>query len=252
MSLIKTGTDGTICLFSMKNKYKTIVFVILMSLSITAPAFCFMGDVEDISGGKYFSAVKEVIGDAERSIKAVMFIVELPQSRGNTKVQQLVDELVKAKGRGVDVEVILDANVNFVNRRHKSEWQEEMRSMRAYKQLKEAGVSVYYDDLTTYTHAKALVVDEKNVVIGSTNWTQSSLTRNIETNVLIESEELARSILSYFKSIKVDRNIDLSLTISEGSMPIPYQLMCEAKLAPKMMKKHAERAILGTQYLIPR
>jgi len=43
-----------------------------------------------------------------------MFIIELAQEKNNSKVQQLVNELVSAKERGVDVEVILDADVDFV------------------------------------------------------------------------------------------------------------------------------------------
>ena len=54
------------------------------------------------------------IANAQESVKVVMFIIELAQEKNNSKVQQLVNELVSAKERGVDVEVILDADVDFV------------------------------------------------------------------------------------------------------------------------------------------
>ena len=170
-----------------------------------------------------------------------MFIIELPQNRNKGKGQQLVDELVQAKKRGVDVEVILDKNVDFVHRRHKSKWQEKVRSIRAYKQFKKAGIKVYYDHLSTYTHAKTLVIDKKIVILGSTNWTQGSLQRSIETNVLIESEELAQSILTYLQSIELDRNIDPSINISENSLTLSPQFLQDSRFAPEMMKKHDER-----------
>ena len=225
-----------------QKRYTTILFIALAVFFIVARAFCFPADVQDISGPKYFPAVKKAITDAQKSINVVMFIIELPQNRNKGKVQQLVDELVQAKERGVDIEVILDKNVDFVHRRNKSKWQEKVRSIRAYKQFKKAGIEVYYDHLSTYTHAKTLVIDEKIVIIGSTNWTQGSLQRSIETNLIVESEELAQSILKYLQSIEIDRNIDPSINISENSTPLPYQFMRNAKLAPEMMKKHDERA----------
>ncbi|MFH1094531.1 MAG: phospholipase D-like domain-containing protein, partial [Candidatus Omnitrophota bacterium] len=175
------------------------------------------------------------------SVKVVMYIIELPQSMNKDKVQQLVDELVQAKERGVDVEVILDKNVDFVNMRDKSEWQEKVRSIRAYKQFKKAGIKVYYDHLSTYTHAKTLVIDKKIVILGSTNWTQNSLERSIETDVRIESEQLAESILSYFKSIDIDKDSDPLIDVSENSLILPSQFLQDPRFAPAMMKKHDER-----------
>ena len=39
-------------------KYKLILYVILALAIIPARVFCYEGQVEDISGGKYFPAVK--------------------------------------------------------------------------------------------------------------------------------------------------------------------------------------------------
>ncbi|MCK5592362.1 MAG: hypothetical protein KAI72_10445, partial [Candidatus Pacebacteria bacterium] len=144
----------------MQIKFIKISLMVFVVLTITAKAFCFSADVQDISGSKYFPAVKEAIANAEESIKAVMFLMELPQNKTNNKVQQLVNELIIAEKRGVEVEVILDQNVDFVHQRHESDWLGKVRSFRAYKQLKEAGIAVHYDEISTYTLAKAIVIDE--------------------------------------------------------------------------------------------
>jgi len=128
-------------LFKSIKNFTRIFFITLAVLSIAVRVFCYPADAQDISGPKYFPAIKQAIAKAQKSIKMVMFIIELPlekRAKYRVKVQQLVDELVKAKERGVDVEAILDANVNFVNRRHKSEWQEKMCSIRTYRQLKKS------------------------------------------------------------------------------------------------------------------
>ncbi len=228
----------------MKNKsIRTIFLTAFTVMFLTVKVFCYPADVQDISGSKYFPAVKEAIANAEKSIKAVMFLMELPQNKTNNKVQQLVNELIVAHERGVKVEVILDQNVDFVNQRHESDWLGKVRSFRAYKQLKEAGVAVHYDEISTYTHAKAIVIDEKIVILGSTNWTQTSLQRSIETDVLINSEEAARSYLEYFKTIQIDESIEKYIEFLKQGISVSNDFMQSAKLAPQMMKQHDERSL---------
>ena len=225
----------------MKKSIK-IVLVTFAIINITVMAFAFSAYVQDISGSKYFPVVKEAIAKAEESIKAVMFLMELPQSEAKNKVQQLVDELIKAHERGIKVEVVLDQNVDFVNQRHESDWLGKVRSFRAYKQLKEAGVAVHYDEISTYTHAKAIVIDEKIVILGSTNWTQTSLQRSIETNVLINSAEAARSYLEYFKTIQIDESVEKYIEFLKEGIAISNKFMQLSKLGPEMMKQHDERS----------
>lgn len=206
-------------------------------------AFCYPADVQDISGSKYFPAVEDAIAKAEESIHATMFLMEIPQRKASSKVQRLVDALINAQKRGVDVQVILDQNVDFVHQRHESDWFGKVRSFRAYKQLREAGVDVHYDQISTYTHAKAIVIDKRIVILGSTNWTQTSLVRSIETNVLIKSEEAAKSYLEYFKTIQIDDNIEKYIEFLKQGISVSNDFMQSAKLAPQMMKQHDERSL---------
>ncbi|MBU2063998.1 MAG: hypothetical protein KKF93_06370, partial [Candidatus Omnitrophica bacterium] len=223
-------------------KYLTVFIIALAVFGITAGAFPFYADVQDVSGPKYFPAVKQAISNAEQSINIAMFLMEIPERKVGSKVQQLVSELIKAHERGVKVEVILDQNVDFVNQRHESDWLGKVRSFRAYKQLKEAGIAVHYDEISTYTHAKAIVIDEKIVILGSTNWTQTSLERSIETDVLINSEEAAKSYLEYFKAIQIDDSIEKYIEFAKEGIAINLQFMQVSKLAPEMMKQHDERS----------
>ncbi|MFH1062047.1 MAG: phospholipase D-like domain-containing protein [Candidatus Omnitrophota bacterium] len=227
-----------------------LIFQIVFVLLVSTIAFGYPADIQDISGAQYFPAVKQVIANAEKSVNAVMFLIELSQSEANNKTQQLVDELITAHERGVKVEVILDQNVDFVNQRHESDWLGKVKSFRAYKQLKESGVAVHYDEVSTYTHAKAIVIDEKIVILGSTNWTQTSLERSIETNVLIKSEEAARSYLEYFKTIKIDDSIENYIEFLQGGIAINNNFLQSSKLVSQMMKQHDERSFDLYLYLL--
>jgi len=232
------------------NKYIIILIIALAVLGITARVFCYQADVTDISGSKYFPAASEAIAKAEKSINVVMFAVESSLSRPDSKPNKLINALIEAKNRGVEVEVILDQNVDFVQRRHASDWEAKIKSTRAYKRLKEAGIKVYYDEPARYTHAKVVIIDKKIVILGSTNWTESSFDNNIETSVLVNSPELAEEILAYLKTIKIDTKIDEYLDTIGPSVPIAWEFMENAKLAPFLVKDQAERAFDVYLYLL--
>ena len=78
-----------------------------------------------------------------------MYVVAVFPRQPKSSPRQLVDALVAAKQRGVDVKVYLDQNFD--------------------------------DDPQNYTHSKLLVIDNKVTVFGSTNWRKTSITRNNET-----------------------------------------------------------------------
>jgi len=226
------------------------VMAVLAMFGLTARAFCYQAEVTDISGTKYFPAVKEAISKAQKSINVAMFTIESSIAKQDSKPNQLIDALIEAKKRGVEVEVILDQNVDFVQRRHASDWETRIKSTTAYKRLKDAGVKVYYDEPARYVHAKAVVIDKKTVILGSTNWTEASFDNNIETSVLINSQEFAGEILAYLKTIKLDTKIGDYLESIGPSVPVSWELLENPKLAPLLVKDQAERAFDVYLYLL--
>jgi len=240
-------------------KYLSICIIALAVLGITARAFsateasadkCYQAEVTDISGAKYFPTVKEAISKAQESISVVMFTIESSLSKLESRPNQLINALIEAKKRGIDVEVVLDQNVDFVQRRHVGDWETKIKSTRAYKRLKEAGIKVYYDEPARYTHAKCIIIDKKIVILGSTNWTESSFDNNIETSVLINSQELAEEILAYLKTIKIDTKIDEYLESIGPSVPLSWEFIENPKFAPLLVKEQAERAFDVYLYLL--
>jgi phosphatidylserine/phosphatidylglycerophosphate/cardiolipin synthase-like enzyme len=63
-------------------------------------------------------------------------------------------------------------------------------------------VDVIFDTEQITTHSKLLIIDEKIVVIGSTNWTYNALTANHESSVVFKSRETARELMEFFEKIK--------------------------------------------------
>ncbi len=236
-----------------------IFLIALAFLGITARAFSYPADVTDISGTKYFPALKEALSKAEKSIYVAMFTIESTLARPDAKPNQLIDTLIAAKNRGVEVQVILDQNVDFVHMhpglsdgrvsRFLRE-ESQIKSTRAYRRLKDAGVKVNYDEPARYTHAKCIIIDKKIVILGSTNWTEASFDNNIETSVLINSPQLAEEILAYLKTIKIDTKIDEYLDTIGPSVPIAWEFMENPDLAAGMVKSQDERAFDIYLYLL--
>lgn len=54
-------------------------------LGITARAYCYNAEVVNISGNKYFPAVKEALARVKESIYLVMFTIELSAEKQNSK-----------------------------------------------------------------------------------------------------------------------------------------------------------------------
>ncbi len=161
--------------FNVISRVFLTVFLLLLSVS---NIFAYPADVKDISGREYYSAVKEVIDNAEKSIAISMYIINLNENNKKSQVYKLCNSLVEAKKRGVDVKIILDQNIDFVRAGKDYIWETEGKNKDAYKYFKKNGIDVFYDNKTTYMHSKAIVVDKKIVITGSTNWSQSALTKN--------------------------------------------------------------------------
>jgi hypothetical protein len=143
----------------------------------------------------YYSEVISVIRNAQRSVHLLMFeIFYYPEFPGS-KVNDLIDELANAHSRGVDVKVCLEGGEEFLG----EDFLE--KQLRAYERLREHGVQIRGDSRGITTHAKLLIVDERTVVIGSTNWSYYAVERNAEANVLIESPSLASDFEEYFDGI---------------------------------------------------
>ncbi|MCX5703425.1 MAG: phospholipase D-like domain-containing protein [Candidatus Omnitrophica bacterium] len=186
----------------MVKKYLTILIIAFTILGLTASAYCYQAEVVDISGKKYFPAVKEVLSKAQKSIYLVMYFVQFDPKVKKSPVSELVEELVSAHNRGVKVKVILDQNVIWGNKGEIKRRDDKNETL--FMHLKKLGIEVYYDNLFTVTHSKAIVIDEETVILGSANWTESSLRNNREASCKAQSKELAKEFLADFAEIAID------------------------------------------------
>ena len=121
---------------------------------------------------------------------SAMWYDEYPDSPSN----ELINSLIAAKKRGVDINVILDKP--YKNKKTDNRANEKTATI-----LSRGGVKVYFDSENITTHSKLIIIDGRYVVIGSTNWSYYALSKNNETNVLIDSEQIAKEYIKYFEEL---------------------------------------------------
>jgi len=178
----------------VKTKKWIIIAIVISFLSIEYAFTLPVKDVEPIPNRSYYPTVHRLLSQAKKSVYIIMFEMfyyrKYPESLGN----QLVQDLIDAHQRGVNVEVILERGTwGRVTRRNRRE---------GGFMLSNAGVKVYFDSPSQTTHNKLIVVDGRYTVIGSTNWSYYGLEKNNEASVLIDSIPLARFFIEEFNRIK--------------------------------------------------
>lgn len=147
------------------------------------------GAVKTLVNRQYFPEVLALFGTATQRVRVVMYGIKYDPKYRNSKVNQLVEALAAAHGRGLDVAVVLDlsdynATLNEVN-------------APAKEYLAAAGVAVYDDAEKITTHAKMILADDR-VVIGSANWGYDALERRNETCVVIRDPAIVAYFAAYF------------------------------------------------------
>ncbi|MBI2265060.1 MAG: phosphatidylserine/phosphatidylglycerophosphate/cardiolipin synthase family protein [Armatimonadetes bacterium] len=144
------------------------------------------------------SALTSAVSTSEkhRSYKAVVYRnLEEAKKKIHLAMYALTDSkvirmLVEAKNRGVDVKVLLDPN------RYQDGGSPNDKTA---KKLREEGVPVrWYRVKGNKLHAKLCIFDDREVIVGSGNWTYKGLNINREIGLDVVSVPVAAAFLEMF------------------------------------------------------
>ena len=138
---------------------------------------------------------------SRRGGAALALINALDQARSSIHVaiysitnRSIVDALVAAKRRGVDVAVKTDKT------------ESEQRNQAAMiAQLQTGGVPVEVSTQVRHLHHKFAVIDGRYVVTGSFNWTENAERWNRENLLVLECPEMAQAFSAEWESIQRDK-----------------------------------------------
>lgn len=143
-----------------------------------------------LADGAYSGELVTRVREAKRRIFCAFYLFKVGEGRGNLPAA-IATELVKARRRGVEVTVMLEGGkpVGPENRA-------------AASRLTRGGVRVFFPRGRQVTHTKAVVIDDRFVLIGSHNLTHSALARNNELSVLLDSPQVAARVTRYLEGIR--------------------------------------------------
>ncbi|MBR1616711.1 DUF1669 domain-containing protein [bacterium] len=117
----------------------------------------------------------------------------------------ILEELMNLKAKGIKVFVILDAvgANNFKNK---------------VKTLREKKIPVIVENWGGKNHEKTIMVDSKILIFGSCNFTKSGFEKNDENVVVIENANLAKAYRKYFFELfnSIDKKFLNKIPRSEG------------------------------------
>jgi phosphatidylserine/phosphatidylglycerophosphate/cardiolipin synthase-like enzyme len=141
----------------------------------------------------YLPALIKAIDEAQSEIFISIFSFKAGVHK-NSYPDRILGHLAKAVKRGVDVKVILETTGRFNDELN-------TQNRQTGKLLEEQGVKVYFDLPRTTTHTKMIVIDEKVLILGSHNFTQSALKYNNEISIMLSRPDLAKGARDYMLKI---------------------------------------------------
>lgn len=198
--------------------------------------FCFLvgwgggvvaGEVRFVPARDYFETVESEIARATSTISVCLYSFSFRPHQSESPVFALAQSLKRAHDRGVQVDVLLDQNIDFLGTGDLSEG----KNTPVYQFLRAQGIPVFFDSPSSYTHSKVVVIDGETVLLGSSNWTDSAFNRNVEANVLIRSTDVARDVLASVRAIP--RQGPLPNNESEG-VDVPGEFLEDPDLFGRM------------------
>ena len=142
----------------------------------------------------YAELLLHVLSRAERSVHVAIYRVSIYPGYQDSLSNAIIDAVVAASGRGLDVRVLID-DCRF----YADSAEANLTSALA---LHQRGVSVRFDAPETTTHAKLVIVDGESVIVGSTNWNYYALERNVEANIaVLGAPSVACVFEAYFEEL---------------------------------------------------
>jgi len=159
------------------------IVLFLVVTSLAASGTLIRPLIDRPGGSSYCEAVRAAFERARDSIDILLSDAELQDN-------PLIGYLIDASDRGLAVRVLLD----------RSDWSSSIteRNRPTIEYLASQGIDARFDDPAVTTHAKLVIVDRREVILGSTNWNRYALTDHEQADILIDDERVGEVFADYF------------------------------------------------------
>jgi phosphatidylserine/phosphatidylglycerophosphate/cardiolipin synthase-like enzyme len=162
--------------------------------------------VKVIDNDAYFPELTKLLGGAKKSIDLVQYNFFSESGHG----QQVAQQLIQLKKDNPKLKIRL-----FIEADHGDG---AARNQTTMKLLSDAGIDVVPDSKNLITHAKAVCVDGRYVLAGSHNLTNTSMDKNNEVSLSLDSPALATGYEQYFQQLVDDPSHLHPSTVTSGNV----------------------------------
>ena len=144
--------------------------------------------------GLHEAVLPELLARAGREVDLLLYRFGYYPQYPDSPSNRLVEGLISALRRGVRVRILLEGGEGF------QDLAEDNRLTASFLALH--GAEVRLDPPWVTTHAKCLIVDGRDVVVSSANWSYYSLAKNVEAGVaFLDAPALAARLLVAFEAL---------------------------------------------------
>ncbi|MFC1807941.1 phospholipase D-like domain-containing protein [Candidatus Omnitrophota bacterium] len=204
---------------------KTTLLIFIISLLILFIPLSVSAEV--LFGEAYQESLHKHLIQAQESITVAMYFIIL-EPKGTGPINELVNDLIDAKDRGVSVKVVLEDSKLNENRL-------------AYEKLRKSNIVVYFDTPKRLLHIKGVAIDDKYLFMGSANWSRAAIEDNYEATYFKDSSQDAIAFKQYVDNIPF-QDKDIFLPSTTG-VAISSDFILSHKLGRKLLKNQARKQL---------
>ena len=214
---------GDYTLGNYRNNLRSASIQLAFIVCLIVVSFPFYACADVLFGESYHKTLHTYLKEAESSITVAMYFIIL-EPAGEGPINELVNDLVDAKKRGVQVKVVLEDSKLKENRL-------------AYEKLKANNIAVYFDTSEHLLHIKGVAIDDRYIFLGSANWSKAAIQNNYEATYFEDSPQDALAFKKYVDNIPVQKN-DIFLPQTKGIF-ISKDFLLSPELGRRLLKAQA-------------
>ena len=149
--------------------------------------------VTPLPGQTFIIALKEAVNRVKYSIDVIQYEWYFYPGKPNCQIQEFNRTVLARLESGIKMRVLLN--------KEGREQHLMAINMGTSRFLGEAGASVKFGKVFPINHAKLFIFDDDEVILGSHNLSNRSVTVNNECSALIKSREVAVEFKRYFEAL---------------------------------------------------
>ena len=138
-----------------------------------------------IHNGNLVDELCKLFDNAQASITILQYAFEI-RAHIPTRIKMIANAILSAADRGVNIRILINTKHGVAP--------DSIDAVNLAEYIRHPNIHLYYHRSTQVMHAKAIIVDNDKIVIGSHNLTRTSLYSSLNISVIIIDHELARAM----------------------------------------------------------